>query len=252
MTKKLILSVAALFVAIVANAAEPTDSLVDNRRPSHFHVGLELHTKYVWRGQEMMVSESAPVVFTELYYKYKGWRAYTKGGYATNGQFSQVNLGVDYNYKWVTVGLTDYYFPDLTSVEDDYTNFNHGETRHLLEASLGIAPKKFPLTFMIATMIAGDDKYDSHEDHQAYSTYAEIGTWYEFLDANRLSLNLGFCNDRSLYNDRSNFCNNVNIDLKYTYNLRLTSGRIVPLSASYLLNPIRDKAFVNFSMRFDF
>ena len=249
MTKNLILSVATLFVAMVANAAEPSDTLVDNRRPSHFHVGLELHTKYVWRGQEMMVSESAPVLFTELYYQYKGWRAYTKGGYATNGKFGQLNLGADYTYKWVSVGLTDYYFPDLTSAEDDYTKFSYGEARHLLEASLRVAPKKIPVSLMVATMIAGEDEY---EDDQAYSTYAEIGAWYDFLDANRLSLNMGFCTKRSFYNDYHDFVNNVNIDLKYTYNLHLSGNRIVPLSASYLLNPIRDKAFVNFSMRFDF
>ena len=199
----------------------------------------------------MMVGESSPVVFTQLYYQYKGWRAYTKGGYAINGQFSQVNVGVDYSYKWLQVGLTDYYFPSY-SLEDDYTNFDHGKTRHLLEASLGVVPTKFPLKLTVSTIVAGDDKYDSHEDHQAYSTYAEIGTWYEFLDDNRLSLDFGFCNDRSIYNDRSNFCNNVNIDFKYTYSLHLAHGRILPLSASYIINPVRDKAFVNFSMRYDF
>ena len=111
MTKKLILFAAVFFTTIMAHAAEPNDTLLDTRRPSHFHIGLEMQTKYVWRGQEMMVGESSPVVFTQLYYQYKGWRAYTKGGYAINGQFSQVNVGVDYSYKWLQVGLTDYYFP---------------------------------------------------------------------------------------------------------------------------------------------
>ena len=124
MTKKLILSVATLFVVMAANAAEPSDTLVDNRRPSHFHVGLELHTKYVWRGQEMMVSESAPVLFTELYYQYKGLRAYSKGGYATNGKFGQLNLGADYTYKWniKCAGL-----PEAQRSQVTPDNFNIGQ-----------------------------------------------------------------------------------------------------------------------------
>ena len=250
--KKIIFFATALSATISNAATEPTDSLAESKSPSNFHIGVELQTKYIWRGQEMMVDESAPVIFSQLYYEYNGWRAYAKGGYATNGEFSQVNLGINYTHKWLNVGLTDYFFPDHTSTKDNYFDFENDKTGHLFEASVAATPKRVPLTFMVATIFAGNDKYDSHADHQAFSTYAEIGTWVDFMDANRLSLNVGMCNDRSLYNHRSNYCSVCSIDLKYAYNLRFTSGRTVPLAVAYIINPEREKAFVNFSASFNF
>ena len=252
MKKKLILISTALFATFSANATNPTEELNKAQHQSNFHIGLELQTKYVWRGIEMMTEESAPVIFSQLYYENNGWNAYIKGGYAINGKFSQLNLGTDYTYKWLNIGLTEYFFPDHTSTKDNYFDFENNKTKHLFEASLAARPQRFPITFMVATIFAGNDHYDSHPDHQAFSTYAEIGTWHDFSDANRLSLKLGMCNDRSIYNYRSNYCSICNIDLKYTYNLHLASGNIVPLSVDYLINPEREKAFVNFSMRFNF
>lgn len=41
-------------------------------KSSNFHLGLDLQTKYMWRGMEMMTEESSPVVFPGINYQWKG------------------------------------------------------------------------------------------------------------------------------------------------------------------------------------
>lgn len=63
---------------------------------SHFHLGLDIQTKYVWRGMEMMPEESSPVAFPGINYQWNGLYAYAMGGYAVNGKYAEVDLGVSY------------------------------------------------------------------------------------------------------------------------------------------------------------
>ena len=49
-----------------------------------FHLGLDLQTKYVWRGMEMQTEDAAPVFFPQLSYQNRGLYAYVMGGYAVN------------------------------------------------------------------------------------------------------------------------------------------------------------------------
>ena len=67
---KLILVAAAISIVsiIELNAQESSNNIVDNYKegklkPSPFGIGLDLQTKYVWRGMEMMTEESTPVLF---------------------------------------------------------------------------------------------------------------------------------------------------------------------------------------------
>ena len=55
-------------------------------RKSNFHLGIDLQTKYIWRGMEMMTSDAAPVIFPQINFQSKGFFAYVMGGYAVNGK----------------------------------------------------------------------------------------------------------------------------------------------------------------------
>ena len=100
---------------------------------SNFHLGLDLQTKYVWRGMEMMTSDAAPVVFPQINYQNGGLYVYVMGGSSINGKYSEVDMGVSYTYKWLTIGLNDYYYPTVDSPFDQYFNFKNAETGHWLE-----------------------------------------------------------------------------------------------------------------------
>lgn len=219
-------------------------------RESNFHLGVDLQTKYVWRGMEMITEDASPVLFPSVGYSYKGVYAYAMGGYAINGKYAEVDLGVSYTYKWLSVGLNDYYYPTTTSAEDQYLTLDNTKTGHWWEGVITIAPDKIPIKLTISNFFAGADK--KADGKQAYSTYAEIGTWYDFLNNNQLAFNIGASFNESCYNGYEHGFGICNIETKYTYNVKFKNEWTLPLSVSYIYNPIRDKSFVNLTANLAF
>ena len=81
MKKTLLVLVIWCLVGAVAVAQE------EGKKASDFHLGLDLQTKYIWRGMEMMVEDAAPVVFPQLSYQKGGLYAYAMGGYSFIGNY---------------------------------------------------------------------------------------------------------------------------------------------------------------------
>ena len=226
-------------------------------KESNFHLGLDLQTKYIWRGMEVMTENSAPVLFPCVNYSNKGFYVYILGGYAVNGKYSELDFGISYTYKWFSIGVNDYYYPTTTTPIDRYFNYKQQETGHWLEAVITIAPEKVPLWLTVSNFFYGADKYkvvDSEgntKDKQAYSTYAELGTYYDFLHDHRISLALGATFNKSFYNGYDKNFSICNVELKYTYNLAIKDFTL-PLSAMFIYNPVWNKAHVNFTATFAF
>ena len=88
-----------------------TNNWSDKLKASPFGLGLDLQTKYVWRGMEMMTQKSTPVLFPSVNYSWKGLFVYAMGGYAVNGEYAEVDLGISYTWKGLTIGFNDYYYP---------------------------------------------------------------------------------------------------------------------------------------------
>lgn len=221
----------------------------ETKKESNFHLGIDLQTKYIWRGMEMITEEAAPVLFPQINFQNKGFYAYVMGGYAINGKYSEVDLGVSYTYKWLTVGLNDYYYPTITTPEDTYFNFKSRETGHWFEGVITIAPEKIPAYLTVSNFFAGADKKE--DGKQAYSTYAEIGGHYDFLHDHQLALAVGAAFNKSCYNGYVHNFGICNVELKYTYNLAIKNFTL-PLSVAYITNPVYEKSHVNFKASFAF
>lgn len=219
---------------------------------SNFHIGFDIQTKYVWRGMEMMTSDAAPVVFPQINYQNKGWYVYAMGGYAVNGEYAEVDLGVSYTWNSLTLGLNDYYYPTVESNKDNY--FGVGNTGHWLEATLTYAPEKIPIWVTASNFFYGADKYldENGNEKQAYSSYVELGTYYDFLDNNRVSLSVGAALNKSCYNGYEKDFSICNIEGKYTYNVKVKDDWTLPLSVSFIYNPVFDKPFINFTANIAF
>ena len=213
-------------------------------KESNFHLGLALQTKYVYRGMEMMTNEAAPVLFPWVDYSNSGFYAYVTGGYAINGKYAMVGLGLSYTYKWITVGLNDVYYPTTNVANDQYFNFKKDQTGHWLEAVVIIAPEKIPAYLTVSNFFYGPDK--RLDGKQAYSTYAELGTYYDFLNYHELSLAVGAALNKSCYNGYDKDFSICNIELKYTYYATIKNFSL-PLSVAYILNPLCEKSHVIFS-----
>jgi hypothetical protein len=238
------LLVALLFIGCLTIQAQERTKHVSN-----LHLGLDVQTKYIWRGMEMITEDASPVLFPGLNYSNKGFYAYVLGGYAINGKYSEVDLGLSYTYKWLTVGVNNYYYPTTTIPEDKYFNFKSRETGHWLEGVVTIAPESVPAYLTVSNFFAGADK-DS-DGKQAYSTYAELGGYYDFLNDHRLGLAVGAAFNKSCYNGYAHDFSICNIELKYTYNLAMKSLTL-PLSVAYIINPVYEKSHVNLTASFSF
>lgn len=221
-------------------------------KSSPFGLGLDLQTKYIWRGMEMMTQKSSPVLFPSVNYTWEGLYVYVMGGYAVNGEYAEVDLGISYSWKGLTLGLNDYYYPTVDSNEDNY--FGGENTGHWFEATLTYTPEKIPIWITASNFFYGADKYvdENGNEKQAYSSYVELGGYYDFLDNNRVSLAIGAALNKSCYNGYEKDFSICNIEGKYTYNVKFKNDWTLPLSVSYIFNPIYDKAFVNFTANIAF
>lgn len=220
---------------------------------SPFGLGLDVQTKYVWRGMEMMAEDAAPVLFPSVNYSWKGLYAYFMGGYAVNGKYAEVDAGVSYTLCDFTLGIYDYYYPTIDRKGDKYIG-GKKHTGHWLEACISYNPSKLPLWVTLSNFFYGADKYINSDgkEKQAYSTYLEIGTYYDFLHNNRISLCAGAALNKSCYNNYEHDFSVCNLDLKYTYNVNFNSGWTLPLSVEYIYNPVFDKSYINFVTNFAF
>ena len=241
--KKILVAIA-FCLGIVSVQAQESKKLESN-----FHLGIDLQTKYVWRGMEMMTEDAAPVAFPCLNYSHKGFYAYAMGGYAINGKYAEVDLGLSYTYKWLTIGLNNYYYPTTNTPKDQYFNFMNQETGHWFEVVITIAPENVPVSLLLSNFFAGADK--NLEGKQAYSTYVELGGHYDFLNDHSLALAVGASLNKSCYNGYEQNFSICNIELKYTYNVAMKKFNL-PLSVGYIINPVYEKSHVNLTASFAF
>lgn len=216
------------------------------QKTSPVSLSLELTSKYMWRGIEYGTS---PVLFPALGFAEGGFAAYAMGGYATNGSHQEVDWGLSYTWKDITLAFNDYFYPTAVGAADNYFNLKSHETGHWWEATLGWSPEHWPFWVLLSTYIGGADK--NLDGKQAYSSYAEVGGYYDFTADDRLSLALGSSLNTSFYTDYACGGSIVNIDLKYAHTAHLGSLDI-PLSASWIYNPYKDKTYLTFSAAISF
>lgn len=223
------------------------DCNVKMKKISSFHLGLSVQSKYMWRGIEYGTS---PVLFPSVSFDYQGLNIYGMGGYATDGSHQEVDLGISYSTKGFTLSINDYYYPTPVGQDDHYLNFKGEETAHWLEGSIQYSPEKLPLWILISTYFAGADKNPDSSNH-AWSSYAEIGGYYDFDDDNVISLAIGAALNKSFYNDYVHHFSVCNVELKYAHSFAFKKITI-PVSVSYIVNPLREKSFVSFTAAFQY
>lgn len=244
--KRILLAICAFMLAQSYMNAE-TLGQETNGCASNFHLSLSGQSKYMWRGIEYGTS---PVLFPTISFANNGLFLYAMGGYATNGSHQEVDLGISYTLSEFTVAVNDYYYPTAVGEDDQYFNLKGKETGHWVEGTVQYAPSQLPISLLLSTYFAGADKKPD-SDKQAWSSYAEIGGHYDFLDNNVLSLAVGAALNKSFYNDYAHGFSVCNIELKYSHGFSFNKIS-VPVSVSYIVNPYREKSYVSFSAAFNY
>ena len=238
----------ALVVLDTAMVDVPRNNWGAKLKESPVHLDIYLQTKYVWRGIEMIVEKVSPVIFPSVNFQWEGLFIYAMGGYSLNGNYSELDLGISYTWKGLSIGLNDYFYPENYSAYDKY--FTGGkESKHWLEVCLSYTPKKAPIWITASNFFySPTDVYvnEAGEEKKAYSTYLEVGLYYDFLQSNRISIAVGMTPYASWYNNYQEKFSVCNLDMKYTYTIHIKKNEWeLPLSAELVYNPIYEKPYFN-------
>ena len=146
-----------------------------------------------------------------------------------------------------TMGLSDYYYPSAVGEKDGYFKLNNRNTGHWVEAYITWNGAKVPLWITLSAYIFGADK--NEKGKQMYSSYAEVGYTYSFNENNRMALCVGANLNKGFYTDNRGGFNVVNISAKYNTAFNFGKFRL-PISASYILNPYKNKSYFTMSFYF--
>ena len=211
-----------------------------------FSIGCDIMSKYVWRGTDFGDAPSIQpgVSFTKAGFTIGAW-----GAIATSYKgYQETDLYASYAYKFMSLTVTDYFFPSNTKTYN-FFDYDDSSTGHILEVSLAFnGLENFPLTVMLATNVYGADNVRINPDGTTgdiqYSTYAEIAYAFKYVNV-FMGTNLTNV-DRE--NGETGFYGNyigvVNLGVSATKNIKITKFYSLPLSVSLITNPQAEKIYL--------
>jgi hypothetical protein len=223
----ILFSIFATFLIVAAPAAGQS-----------FNVGADIVSRYVWRGADY--GESASVQ-PALAFSTGGFEIGTWASYAMNPDGAPANehdLWVSYTTGIITLGVTDYYFPNAGF---DFFDFDgDGEGAHLIEPFVSVSgPESFPMSFY-----AG---YFAHNDPDN-SIY--LNATYPFaIDGVDLSFGIGASPTESALYGTDGF-GIIEMILGASKSIPITEGFSLPLSVAYILNPYAETSFLVVGLSF--
>lgn len=220
-----------------------------------FNVQGDLVSSYIWRG----MYQSGAAIQPTLGISVKGFSLTAWGSVDFTGQgHKEADLTAAYSIKGFTVSLADYWWAGQASSNtagekantdvdnagrNKYFNFDHHNTRHILEAGLAytLPVEKFPISLAWYTMFWGSDKKVSNKGKikNAYSSYLELN--YPFT-VKTVELNATF--GASPFQSPGNYCNGgfavTNVSLKATKTIRFTENFNLPVFTQAVWSPSRE------------
>ena len=134
--------------------------------------GVDLVSKYVWRGVYQSGASLQPAIGVEYAgFSLGAWGSTTFGG----SEFKELDVALGYSVAGFSAAVTDYYWSG-----ENGSFYDHYMDSHLFEGTLSYRfGPKFPLYVSWSTFFAGDMDKDA-EGKQQYSSYFEIGYDFSF------------------------------------------------------------------------
>jgi hypothetical protein len=125
--------------------------------PSKFSTGADFYSSYIWRGSKYGTGPAIQptVKYTGDWLIAGAWGSFDFSGYQEADLFLSFSLT-----SWLSLGLTDYYFPNLK-----YTDFSQNSGSHAYEINAGFSKWNFSLSANYIINEAGgagslgEDKY---------------------------------------------------------------------------------------------
>jgi hypothetical protein len=177
-----------LFALSISPGFSQTDDTHQNEKGSansvKFNLGADLVSRYIWRGKDYGNSSGIQpnVSFSAAGFKIGAWGSYGMIAHENTGNYAEFDPYISYTWKWFTVGVTDYFFPNGFTPNDDNKYFNYASktTGHTFEACLTFnGPEKFPLQVFTGTMVYGADKDKDSTGVYGMGTKNNYSTYFE-------------------------------------------------------------------------
>jgi hypothetical protein len=226
-----------------------------NAVAGEFSLGTDIMSRYVWRGTDF---GNSPSIQPSLEFSHNNFTVGTWGAYAINSDanYQELDLYISYTIAdMLTIGVTDYFFPGIdgeTMMWNNYFDYDNDLTGHVLEANLGFACKKIPLTLSVNTAFYGDDKKEEIINEETgevetsanFSTYIELGYGGTLKEVD-WNVFLGITPAEGLYGDDFGI---VNMGLGLAKEIKITDSFSLPISSQLIFNPQAENAFFVFGI----
>ncbi len=223
-----------LFPVFYLNAQEENGS-------SPVSVGADLVSRFVWRGTDFGGSPSIqPYIEAEIC----GITIGAWGAYTINAPGAQeADLYISYTIAdLVSVGFTDYFYPDDTPGLTDYFS----DSTHVIEFNAGLSLGDFNLSANIN--LVNDDKN---------SLYFEAGYSFGFVELFVGAGNGGYTIETAVpdYDPVTDPYPGddfmiVNFGVSASKDIKITDSYSIPLSAKFIINPYTRTPFLVFGITF--
>lgn len=211
-----------------------------------FDGSVTASTTYIWRGTQICGLHFVPRVALHA----GGFSIEEASFLSYDGAYKEVDWDLAYSIGDFTFHLFDYYWHDNTSgVTENCFSWKKGETHHIDEASLMYRSSGIPLKASWFTYLWGDwlPKADGTQGRVSFSSYLEIGTWKEFGNFGKGSVDLGFSVFKGPYTDhKKDF---APLLAMFRYGKSFDFDRFsIPVEMKYVINLYRKTAFSGVSI----
>jgi len=250
------LLVSILVIPCFAQTEDAGQNEKGSSNPVQFNAGADLVSRYIWRGKDY---GNSPAIQPNLSFSYTGLKIGIWGSYCfvyreNSGNYAEFDPYISYTWKWFTLGVTDYFYPNgITPNENNhYFNYNSRTTGHTFEGSLTFTgPEKFPLQVLAGTLFYGADKgKDSTGVYglgtkNNYSTYVEVSYSFQVKGIGVKPFVGGIPFGSGWYGPYGGV---VNAGLTISKSIKISKEYELPVYASVISNPQAQNVFLVFGI----
>jgi hypothetical protein len=239
--------------------SQTDDTHQDEKAPSssvQFSLGADLVSRYIWRGKDY---GNSPAIQPNISFSFAGLKIGAWGSYGilyreNSGNYAELDPYISYTWKWFTVGITDYFFPNGLTPNDNnrYFNYDSKQTGHAFEGCITFTgPEKFPLQVFAGTLFYGADKGTDNAgvyglgSSNNYSTYFEISCPFTVRGIGVKPFVGGIPYGSGWYGPYGGV---VNAGLTVSKSIRISKEYELPVFTSIISNPQAQSIFLVFGV----
>lgn len=217
---KLLHTAVFIITALFTSNLAAQDSIPE--KPSKFSPGVDFYSSYIWRGSKQ---GTGPAVQPYLEFATGGLTLGAWGSFDASG-FGETDLYAFYSLPFgLTVGVTDYYYPDL-----DYFDYSDTTGSHAFELTAGYEIKGLSLSANYIINEAGGIESEGGD------IYLEAGYAFKYF-----AIFLGAGNGWTTLDGDFAVCN---IGIKAEKEIKITDTFSIPLNGQVIFNPDKKTMFV--------